>query len=84
MDDDQFQGNLNVQGGNPEPEAPAQTSAQQESEMSRRMNEILGSFDDGIATADAISNGNGRVVQGTAILAQILHRDQLLLQYKLT
>ena len=37
MDDDQFHGNLNVQGGNPEPRAPIQ----QESDMSQRMNEIL-------------------------------------------
>lgn len=75
MDDDQFHGNLNVQGGNPEPETPAQAPAESESEMSRRMNEILGSFDDGIATADAISNGNGQVVQGTAIRADAPRPD---------
>lgn len=75
MDDDQFHGNLNVQGGNPEPETPAQAPADSESEMSRRMNEILGSFDDGIATADAISNGNGQVVQGTAIRADAPRPD---------
>ena len=75
MDDDQFQGNLNVQGGNPEPETPEQAPVESESEMSRRMNEILGSFDDGIATADAISNGNGQVVQGTAIRAEAPRPD---------
>lgn len=98
MDDDQFQGNLSVQGGNPEPvdnsmdigastfvlgEAEKTASeqdaanvvesstaeAEPESEMSRRMNEILGSFDDGIATATAISSGKGKVVQGTAVRA---------------
>lgn len=101
MDDDQFQGNLSVQGGNPEPvgadtpgvgastfvlgEAEKSASEQDaanvveastsgageepESEMSRRMNEILGSFDDGIATATAISSGTGKVVQGTAVRA---------------
>ncbi len=70
MDDDQFQQNLNVQGGNPEPTAPSEEQAapvEQESEMARRMNEILGSFDDGIATAGAISSGNGKIVQGTAV-----------------
>lgn len=82
MDDDQFQGNLNVQGGNPEQGAPveeqadeAQAPAEPESEMSRRMNEILGSFDDGVATADAISSGNGKVVQGTAIRADAPRPD---------
>ena len=70
MDDDQFHGNLNVQGGNPEPAAEATPSAESESEMSRRMNEILGSFDDGIATERAISSGNGKVVQGTAVRAE--------------
>jgi hypothetical protein len=71
MDDDQFHGNLNVQGGNPEPAAPVQP----DSEMSRRMSEILGSFDDGATTADAISNGNGQVVQGTAIRADAPRPD---------
>lgn len=62
MDDDQFHGNLNVQGGNPEPTTPAQP----DSEMSRRMSEILGSFDDSAATAGAVSNGSGQVAQNTA------------------
>ena len=83
MDDDQFQGNLNVQGGNPEQEEPteeapaeeAQAAAGPESEMSRRMSEILGSFDDGVATADAIASGNGKVVQGTAIRADAPRPD---------
>lgn len=104
MDDDQFQGNMSVQGGNPDPigdtstasdagastfvlgeaektaseadaagvvEASAEGEKEPEtqSEMSRRMDEILGSFDDGIATAGAISSGNGKVVQGTAVRA---------------
>lgn len=106
MDDDQFQGNMSVQGGNPDPigdtspaddagastfvlgeaektasevdaagvvEATADTGEEKEpevqSEMSRRMDEILGSFDDGIATAGAISSGNGKIIQGTAVRA---------------
>ena len=97
MDDDQFQGNLSVQGGNPEPIesiAPAnnvgasafvlenadntsvesdtteeQKEPEPQSEMSRRMDEILGSFDDGIATAGAISSGKGKIIQGTAVRA---------------
>jgi hypothetical protein len=39
------------------------------------MSEILGSFDDGATTADAISNGNGQVVQGTAIRADAPRPD---------
>ena len=104
MDDDQFQGNMSVQGGNPDPigdtspandagastfvlgeaektasevdaagvvEATADAGKESEtqSEMSRRMDEILGSFDDGIATAGAISSGNGKIIQGTAVRA---------------
>lgn len=104
MDDDQFQGNLSVQGGNPEPidgatpqedtgastfvlgEAEKTASEadaagvveanneatkepEEQSEMSRRMDEILGSFDDGIATAGAISSGKGKIIQGTAVRA---------------
>jgi hypothetical protein len=50
--------------------APAEEASNEpESEMSRRMNEILGSFDDGIATEKAISSGKGKIVQGTAVRA---------------
>ena len=66
MDDDQFQGNLNVQGGYPESDAPVesgaaeqQVPAEPESEMSRRMNEMLGGFDNGITTG----SGNSEVAQ---------------------
>ncbi len=66
MNDDQFQGNLNVQGGYPESDAPVesgaveqQVPAEPESEMSRRMNEMLGGFDNGITTG----SGNSEVAQ---------------------
>ena len=79
MDDDQFQGNLSVQGGNPDPnttttsfetdstgsselppidfeatpapEGEAEPEHEIDPEMSRRMDEVLGSFNDGVAAA---------------------------------